>query len=47
MVIIIVTSAERHIMHKNKEYIFKRIKQSRFTEKNCIDPIPFNVFLFK
>ena len=34
-------------MHKNKEYIFKRIKQSRFTENNCINPIPFTVLLFK
>ena len=34
-------------MRKYKEYIFKGIKQSRYTENNCINPIPFDVLLFK
>ena len=30
----VIISGEAHKkMHKSKEYIFKRIKQSRFTEK--------------
>ena len=44
----VIISGEAHKeMHKNEEYIFKRIKQSRCTEKYCIDPISFNVLLFK
>ena len=32
----VIISGEAHKeMHKNKEYIFKRIKQSRFTEKTA------------